>query len=192
MKSDKITDEELVKKSLEDLNYFAHLYDRYEKKLMSYIFRISNFSISESEDILQESFIKAWKNLNDFDGKLKFSSWIYRIVHNTTISMWNKSQSKGKNKEKKIDTEIFENLASKINIEEELDLKINSKIINKILSSMDEKYSIVLILKYLEGKDYKEISDILQKPSGTIATLINRAKKDFIQKYNDSKIILKK
>ena len=44
---------------------------------------------------------------------------------------------------------------------------------------MPEKYSEVLILKFLEDKDYKEISDILKKPMGTIATLINRAKKKF-------------
>jgi RNA polymerase sigma-70 factor (ECF subfamily) len=44
---------------------------------------------------------------------------------------------------------------------------------------MDNKYREVLVLRFLEGKDYSEISDILEKPMGTVATLINRAKKNF-------------
>ena len=52
-------------------------------------------------------------------------------------------------------------------------------------NALDEKYKEVLILKFWEGKDYKEISDILQKPMGSIATLINRGKKNFIKKYNE-------
>ena len=50
---------------------------------------------------------------------------------------------------------------------------------SKLLAKLDKKYSDVLILKFLEDKDYKEISNILQKPSGTIATLLNRAKAKF-------------
>ena len=174
-----LTDEELVKKSLENIDYFAYIFDRYENKLTRYILRLSTFSLNEAEEVLQESFIKAWKNLNDFDESLKFSSWIYRIVHNTTITEWKKSQSKWKDKKQELDEEIFVNLPSSLNLEDELDKKLNSEHIRKILNLMPEKYSEVLILKFLEDKDYKEISDILKKPWWTIATLINRAKKSF-------------
>ncbi len=176
-----ISDEELVEKSLQDIDYFACIYERYEKKLTQYILRISSFSFEEAEDVLQESFIKAWKNLNEFDGNLKFSSWIYRIVHNTTITEWKKSQSKGQDKKQDIDEELFQNLPSSLNIEKEADQKFNNKNIRKILQLMPEKYREVLILKFLEEKDYQEISDILKKPDGTVATLINRAKKSFYE-----------
>jgi len=176
-----ISDEELVKKSLRNIDYFAYIYERYEKKLTRYILRISSFSLEEAEDILQEAFIKAWKNLNEFDGNLKFSSWIYRIVRNTTITEWKKSQSKGKDRKQNIDEELFLNLPSLLNIEKEADQKFNKENIRKILQLMPEKYREVLILKFLEEKDYREISDILKKPSGTVATLINRAKKSFYE-----------
>ena len=55
----------------------------------------------------------------------------------------------------------------------------NQELVAKALSQLDDKYREVLVLKFLEQKDYKEISDILQKPMGTIATLINRAKQHF-------------
>ena len=176
-----MNDEELVKRSLQDVDYFACIYERYEQKLIWYILRISSFSLEEAEDVLQESFIKAWKNLNEFDKNLKFSSWIYRIVHNTTITEWKKSRSKGQNKRQELDEEIFQNLPSSLDIEKEANQEFNKKNIQNILQLMPEKYREVLVLKFLEEKNYQEISDILKKPSGTIATLINRAKKSFYE-----------
>lgn len=175
----KFDDEKLVKKSLQDIKYFACLFERYEKKLIRYILRISSFSEEEADDVLQEAFLKIWKNLNKFDGSLKFSSWIYRIVHNTTITKWKKSKSYGKDQQIKIDDELFGNLPSKIDLEKEFQKKDSSKEIRKILNNLPKKYSEVLVLKFLEEKDYNEISDILKKPPGTIATLIHRAKKMF-------------
>lgn len=176
-----IKDEALVKKSLENIDYFACIYERYEEKLIRYILRISSFSYAEAEEILQEAFVKIWRNLNEFDESLKFSSWVYRIVHNTTINEWRKSQSKGKDQKQEIDDELYKNLPSNLNIESDLGKKVDKEGIKKVLQLMPEKYSSVLILKFLEEKDYNEISDILKKPKGTVATLINRAKKSFFQ-----------
>ncbi|MEA1937231.1 MAG: sigma-70 family RNA polymerase sigma factor [Patescibacteria group bacterium] len=178
---EKFSDEELVAKSLQEIDYFACIYERYEEKLIHYILRISSFSVEESKDVLQEAFVKAWKNLNEFDSNLKFSSWLYRIVRNTTITEWKKSRSKGKDQRQEIDEELFQNLPSLLNIEKEADQKFDEKNIEKVLRLMPKKYREVLILKFLEEKNYKEISDILKKPSGTVATLINRAKKSFYQ-----------
>ena len=184
----KLNDEELIERSLQDIDYFACIYERYEQKLIRYILRISSFSFEEAEDVLQEAFIKAWKNLNEFDGDLKFSSWIYRIVHNTTITEWKKSQSKGKDRKQNIDEEVFQNIPSSLNIEKKASQKFDKENIQRILQLMPEKYREALILKFLEEKNYKEISDILKKPSGTVATLINRAKKSFYQTAKQNNI----
>lgn len=176
-----LSDEELIKKSLRDINYFTCVYERYEPKLIKYILRISSFSHTEAEEVLQETFIKVWRNLNEFDNSLKFSSWIYRIARNTTITEWKKTQSKGKNTIQKIDEKLFQNIPEKFDIMKESDKKMDAKNVKKILGLMSEKYREALILKFLEEKNYKEISDILKKPSGTVATLINRAKKSFFQ-----------
>jgi len=175
----KLDDEKLVKKSLKDIKYFACLFERYEKKLVRYILRISSFSEEEANDVLQEIFLKIWKNLNRFDNSLKFSSWAYRIAHNTTVSEWKKSKSYGKDQQIKINDELFQNLPSRIDLTKEFQKENNNKEIRKILNVLPKKYSDVLVLKFLEEKNYNEISDILKKPSGTIATLIHRAKKAF-------------
>ena len=87
------TDEELVKLALQKQEHFVYLINRYQHKLLRYIKRISNFSVEETEDILQEVFIKVYRNLEGFDQSLKFSSWIYRIAHNQTISHFRKSRA---------------------------------------------------------------------------------------------------
>lgn len=82
------TDKELLRLSLSDKEAFLPLMRRYEKRLFRYILRISSFSREEAQDILQEVFIAIYRNLNNFDDKLSFSSWAYRIAHNKTISKY--------------------------------------------------------------------------------------------------------
>ena len=176
------TDEELAKLATEDQTYFLCIINRYQEKLFYYIRRISNVSIEEAEDILQDVFIKVYKNLNDFDVDLKFSSWIYRITHNQVISNFRKIQARPQNAGVDLNDDSYLKLASNLDIEYEVNNKLLKKNIYQILNSMDKKYKDVLVLKFFEEKDYKEISDILKIPMGTVASLMNRAKKKFREK----------
>jgi RNA polymerase sigma-70 factor, ECF subfamily len=172
------TDEELVALTLKNQDYYACLVSRYETKIMRYILRISSFSKEDAEDVLQEVFIKVYRNLNDFDQNLKFSSWIYRIAHNEVISHYRKMKSRPTLVITEAD-EWLKTIAGNDDLEKDLDRKLTTEEIKNVLSRMDIKYREVLALRYLEEKDYREISDILEKPMGTVATLINRAKKQF-------------
>ncbi len=170
------TDEEIVPLVLENQNDFSYLVHRYQDKLSRYIHRLSNLSQEEIEDMLQNIFIKAYLNLNDFDSSLKFSSWIYRIAHNEVIDNYRRSKARpklldsdisdGQAKELAGDFDLFADV-----VESELRAKINEAI-----SQLDSKYREVLILKFIEDKDYQEISDIIKKPMGTVASRINKAK----------------
>ncbi|NCP67687.1 sigma-70 family RNA polymerase sigma factor [Candidatus Peregrinibacteria bacterium] len=178
-----LSDEAIVKAAQKDLAHFAILVERYEQKLKYYILRISNFSELEAEEILQDVFVKAWKNLNGFDETLKFSSWIYRITHNETISAFRKSKSRGEENRSIIEPELFENLPDENNFIEEIDQKMTAVEVQTILKTLPENYREVLILRFIEDKSYEEMSDILMKPGGTIATLLNRAKTQFKESY---------
>ena len=187
----KLTDEEVVKLALDNQNVFACLMSRYENKLKRYIQRISNYSPEDINDLLQDIFIKVYKNLNGFDQDLKFSSWIYRIAHNELISSYRKKKRRpeyfpGEENDLALNNIIVDN-----DIAKEVDSKVTKENILKVINKIDEKYKEVLILKYFEDKDYKEISDILKKPIGTVSTLINRAKKEFRKELEKSKIIIK-
>ncbi|OGF25959.1 hypothetical protein A2303_01365 [Candidatus Falkowbacteria bacterium RIFOXYB2_FULL_47_14] len=170
------TDQELVALTLENQGYFLYLLKRYEDKLKRYILRISNVSGDEAEDILQDTFVKVYRNLNDFDQNLKFSSWIYRITHNEVISHYRRRQARPEGYRLELSEELAHKLASDLDTEREIDLGLLRDNLEAALSNIDEKYREVIILKFFEGLDYREISDVLKKPVGTIGTLINRAK----------------
>jgi RNA polymerase sigma-70 factor (ECF subfamily) len=173
------SDNELVQMSLEDPDYFLCLMKRYELRLMVYIKRLLGVGEEDAEDILQEVFIKTYRNLNDFDSNLKFSSWIYRITHNHAISSYRKFKKRMNTLSLEDSAEVLNKMSSDLDIEKEVEQELLKGKMTELLMKLDHKYREVLLLKFLEDKDYGEISDILKKPSGTVATLINRAKSKF-------------
>jgi len=161
---------------------------------MNYVRKLSGMNQSDVEDVLQEVFILAYQNLNDYDRQFKFSSWIYRIAHNQTISIsWiyriahNQTISMLRKKTKNDqdiswdEHDLDQLVQSDFDIEHSLFQKIDHHNLLKNIDTLSLKYKEVLLLKFIEEKDYQEISDILRKPMGTIGTLINRAKKKLLQ-----------
>lgn len=173
-----LEDSDLVVRAIENPEAYAQVVKKYEKPLLRYVLRISGVSREEGEDLLQNVFLKAYQNLHDFDRSLKFSSWIYRIAHNEVVSAWRKRSARAGEiqLEKAEATKI---LHFTLDVSDHTDEKFLAESVREILSRLPQKYREVLVLRYLEEKDYNEISDILRKPSGTVATLIARAKKSF-------------
>lgn len=184
------SDEELVRSTLENPDDFLYLVDRYKGKLISYIRRLTNINYEDAEDVLQEVFIKVYLNLNDFNNDLKFSSWIYRITHNQVISNYRKLKARPEGYAVSIDDQAARNLAAEIDIVAGADLQIMKANIAKVLNGLSEKHREVLILKFLEEKSYQEISDIIRKPAGTVASTINKAKQEFRRELERQNIIL--
>lgn len=176
---DGFSDLEIIQKSLKEIDFFSCLFERYEVKMLRYIKRVAIVSREEAEDILQDSFINIWKNLHAFDQSLKLSSWIYRIVHNQTISSIRKKKSYGKDRRVEINESSFAEMADEGNDFSETDFAEREALIEGALAKLSLPYKEVLVLKFLENMSYEEISDVLKIPEGTVATRINRAKKAF-------------
>lgn len=178
------TDEEMVALVFENKAYFSCLITRYEGKLARYVRRIAKLSDDDVEDVLQEIFIKVYMNLHGFDADLSFSSWVYRIAHNTVISLHRKQSVRPEGHIVDLDDDILLNIVDGTDIEKEADVQYLRKHLMQAMENIPQKYKEVLVLRFFEQKEYQEISDILQKPSGSVATLINRAKerlrKEFI------------
>lgn len=174
---EKKTDEEVVGMVKEDKQCYVCLMDRYENKIFRYIKRISGVRDEIAEDILQNVFLKVYINLNAFNPKMKFSSWIYRIAHNETINFWRCNNKKDKMKISWDDNDALKNIIKdNYNTEQEVYQKMTNEKLLGAISHLENKYQDVIMLSYLEGKSYQEIADILKKPIGTVGTLINRAK----------------
>lgn len=178
-----LDDRELVALSIADSQYFYCLMIRYEEKLINYVKRFTYLVDDDIADIVENSFINTYQHLNEFDATLKFSSWLYRIVHNQTINFIKKNKQSVKIDLTDNDEDFIGWLIADTNIEKEtLSLHFNDYI-KTLLEKLKPDYKEVLVLKFFEDQDYQEISDILQKPMGTVATLLSRAKKQFKEIY---------
>jgi RNA polymerase sigma-70 factor (ECF subfamily) len=166
---EKLTDEEVVEKvRLENQEFYAYLMERYQSKLLRYA---NNLVKDEhrAKDVVQETFIKAFINLNGFDQKKKFSSWIYRIVHNEALNVLKKYH-------KELPMLPDFDFESAEDLEKDFSQKEITATVEKCLAKLPLTYSEPLALYYIEEKSYEEIGDILKLPQGTVATRISRAK----------------
>ncbi|HOG37750.1 MAG TPA: sigma-70 family RNA polymerase sigma factor [Candidatus Woesebacteria bacterium] len=180
-------DQQLVHLSLTDSQYFLCLMQRYETKLTAYLNRFVYLPSEDIADIIQESFINTYRHLGDYNPKLKFSSWLYRIVHNQAVNFLKKSRLTRQINFDPEDDDFTSSLIAAVNIEQETVNQHFRRHVKTILQQLKPQYREVLVLKYFEDKDYHEISDILQKPMGTVATLISRAKHQFKQLYETNR-----
>lgn len=177
-----LSDSDIVNQTLVDSNYFGYLIERYEEKLKRYIYRLGVNNKEDQLDVMQEIFIKAYKNLNSFDTTLSFSSWIYRIAHNEAVSWYRKQKVRPEGHLVIDGDEVLKLVSTKEDgVEIDFDRQINTKELTAALDKIDKKYKDVLILRYFEDKEYSEISDILKIPTGSVGTLVLRGKK---QLYN--------
>lgn len=172
---DQFSDEDLVGRTLQDVDYLACIYQRYEKRLLHFIHRMSSLSEEESRDVLQDAFIKIWKNLNAYDPSVKLSSWIYRIVRNETISQWRRKTDYGKVRIIPISDAMRSVLPEMLDAEKLSE--DGAQALRRLVDGIPGKYRDVLILRYFEKMNYDEMSDILKIPEGTVATRLNRGKK---------------
>ena len=179
------SDEELVQKTLDDKEMFGELVDRYQAKLTRYVMRLGVRNPDDQLDVLQEIFLKVYRNLNGFDTSLQFSSWIYRIAHNEAISWYRKKNVRPEGHLIADSEEIISFLSAKEELAEvAFDKSINATAVNDALLRIDEKYREVIILRFFEHKEYEEISDILKIPVGSVGTLLHRGKKQLATVLN--------
>jgi RNA polymerase sigma-70 factor (ECF subfamily) len=172
------SDKDIVQQTLSDRHTFRILVERYQDALLRYIRRLGCKDIEMAKDVLQESFIKAYLNLNDYDSAYSFSTWIYRITHNETMSYFRKQKNRPQAVVEESALYMFDTLPDGFNMVEEMDNQLRSRAIATALGKLQPQYRDVLVLRFFEEKSYDEIADILRIPNGTVATYLARGKAD--------------
>lgn len=162
---------------------FKELIDRYTPILYNFVARTTNKN--DVSDIIQEVFIKVWKNLEKFDeSKANFKTWIFTIAKNTVIDFSRKKKSFlfsdmfSSTNENDIETEnsFEENILSEEILPDEALQKLEDiESLNKTLEKLREDYKEVLILYYQEEMTFEEISKILNKSINTVKSQHRRA-----------------
>ncbi len=181
------TDAELVEASRRDPEMFGILMERYRGPLFHYIRRIGRFPDEDTEDLLQEVFIKMYRKLNGYSESLRFSSWAYRIAHNHVVDHFRRLDARPKT-DTLDDVEWGRLIAASVDIGESLSNADCLERAKAVLAELPIRYREVLILRFIEEREYEEIMDILQKPKGSVATLIARGKKILLKRLRDSHV----
>lgn len=135
----------------------------------------------DAYDISQESLLKIYKNLQYFEGKSKFSTWVYRIVTNTALDYIKKHRKSNVfSLNAQMDEEgdsYIENIKDDAPTPEEiLDSEETKKLVQHALDKLSPNHKAVLVLRDINGLSYEEIAEILMLSTGTVKSRINRAR----------------
>jgi RNA polymerase sigma-70 factor (ECF subfamily) len=167
------TDEQLVRQALTDRDAFGVLVERYERPLSVYAARL--IGRQEAEDVVQQAFLQAYRNLAGFDPHMTFSAWMYRIVHNTAVNVARKRHATMPS-ELELDGETVEILTGDTDMPADLLHKELEGVVAMALGQLDQRSRDVLLLSVVEGKSYSEIADILMVAVNSVGPTVTRAK----------------
>ncbi|AZP13715.1 MULTISPECIES: RNA polymerase sigma factor RpoE [Undibacterium] len=169
-----------------DKKAFELLVSKYQRKLMRLVSRLVHDQ-AEAEDVVQESFIKAYRALANFRGDAAFYTWLYRIGINTAK---NHLVSQGRRAPTSTDADIEEaetfvdadGLRDMNTPESLLASKQIAETVNAAMMSLPEELRNAISLREIEGMSYEEISEVMLCPIGTVRSRIFRAREAIAQK----------
>ena len=168
------------KVEVEKQSEFQNVVMPHKNDLYNYALAIARNS-DDAQDLVQETYFKAYKNYHQFEGGTNTKAWMFMILKNTFINNYRKL----KREPSKVDydeiEDIYENTKSEQSKDNNLDLDFYSNLFDDDLSSalakLPEKMKEVFLLCDLEGYSYEEISEIVDIPIGTVRSRLHRARK---------------
>ncbi|MFA5780605.1 MAG: RNA polymerase sigma factor [Elusimicrobiota bacterium] len=180
---------ELIQKAKKgDSSVFEKIYQAHHGKLFSVAFRYLH-NKEDAEDVVQETFINAFKFFYKFDGRAEISTWLTRICLN--LCWHHKKRAAGiSNREVPLDKEIeTEDNEVKIQIAddrpqppEEIEKKQAAEKVRTAVDSLSKKHREIIILRELEGLSYEECGKILNISQGTVMSRLHRARRVLLKK----------
>lgn len=189
----------LIKKALTgDIGSFEKLIINYEKKVYNIAYRMFG-NEHDAYDASQEIFIKVYNNLNKFDYKSSFSTWLHRLAVNTCIDEYRKAKRKMK-KTTSLDepVPVGDGVLAKqledeaLTPEQRIIQKEEVNEVREAIEMLKEEHKVVIILRDIQNYSYDEIAGILDCSMGTVKSRISRARnslKDIIIRNREQKSI---
>lgn len=173
-----------------DQRAFAELVEMYQDKLYHMAYRML-YNRQEAEDVVQEVFLRVYRNLERYDDTMKFSTWIYRIATNLCIDRLRKRKAVYSLDAESSEHEGLDGYAmipsDNRTPESELLLSDTQRIIHQAIETLPAKYKSVMVLRYLEELSLQEIGDVLGMPVTTVKTRVHRGR-EFLRKKLEHKL----
>ncbi|WP_344929296.1 RNA polymerase sigma factor [Aquimarina addita] len=151
---------------------FTELVTLYKERLYWHIRNMVK-NHNDADDVLQNVFIKVYKNIQKFKGESKLYSWMYRIATNESITFLNKRAKKFNISNEELKQQLIDNLESDVYFEgDEIQLKLQ-----KAIATLPPKQQQVFNMKYFQELKYQEISEILETSEGALKASYHLASK---------------
>jgi len=158
---------------------FREIVSLYSGYVYTIVFRLLG-NKTDAEEATQETFVKAFKNLDHFDESKGWKNWLCTIALNTARDFYRKSRRERILIDRSAPVEAFmDERAGESNPDEKLDVQ-------KMLASLDLKYRTVIVLFYMEQHSVKEIAELLKKPESIIKIWLFRARKTILKLHGDT------
>lgn len=168
--TDKQTDHDLMKRIQDgDMVAFNLIVDKYKDRIMNVIMRMIN-SREESEDIVQETFVRVYQHRDSFDFRHCLSTWIYTIALNLA-----RNELRKRKRFKFYDIFDMQGKENEISVEMEIPNNL-PKAIEAAVKTLPEKYKLAFILRDVQELPYEEVAKIMNIPLGTVKSRVNRAR----------------
>jgi RNA polymerase sigma-70 factor (ECF subfamily) len=180
-------DQKLVEKAQKgDKKAFGMLVEKYQRRLNRLLSRMVRDQ-SEIEDIVQDSFIKAYRAIDNFRGDSAFYTWLYRIGINTAKNHLVKlgKRPKAMNEVEIEEIENFEDAPDLRSHETPESTMMSSEIVasvNQTIEALPDELKEAISLREMDGLSYEEISDLMNCPIGTVRSRIFRAREAIAEK----------
>ncbi|MCF6295311.1 MAG: RNA polymerase sigma factor [Flavobacteriaceae bacterium] len=142
---------------------FRELITLYKERLYWHIRKIV-ISHDDSDDVLQNTFIKIYKNINNFKGDSKLYSWMYRIATNEAITHLNKNAKRLHITNEAVQEYAINNLKADVYFEgNDIQLKLQ-----KAIATLPQKQQLVFNMKYFDNIKYRDMSEVLETSEGAL------------------------
>ncbi|UAM98603.1 sigma-70 family RNA polymerase sigma factor [Polaribacter litorisediminis] len=160
-----------------DVNAFTHLVDAYKNMVFSLAFKMTK-NREEAEEITQDTFIKAYKNLSKFKGDSKFSTWLYRITYHSCLDAIKKN--KNHNKTFEINEVTFNQIKAVDHILECIERKERAKIMDECLLKLPKEERAIIWMFYYDELSLKEIMKVTAFSETNLKVKLHRARKKLV------------
>lgn len=149
---------------------YEHIINKYKNPLYGTILRMTKHP-EDAQDLVQEAFIKVYHQLEKYDGKGSFSSWLYRVAINHCLDEFRKKKYKVKHTEMKEDTVVNDKSPEVIFLKKE-----KHRQLERLITTLPEDERLIILMRYRNELSYQEMSDILGIPVSHIRNKLHRAK----------------
>jgi len=171
---------ELVKQALDgDQKAYRVLFENHKQAIYHIIVKIVRNN-EEAQDLVQETFIKAFSSLKSYNPTYRFTTWLYKIAANSSIDHIRKRKLQTFSLDQPVDTKdgklSVEVPDMSYHPERDLSAKRQHLSISEAIESLPEKYRQVIVKRHQEDKSYEEIAEYLGVPVGTVKARIFRAR----------------